>query len=241
MQPCACTPAASARACVCRPGKAGSREGWMLRRRSCQRSTKLGGEDAHEAGEADELDRGSSTAPPSSARLEGGAVREPCGDRVAVGMPASRARVRPKASARLLTTRTIAALAPGRAVASISAWRLEPPPEIRTATRRRAMRASSPANSTRGRPGAAAMVPIVCTVSPAAASAARHASARPGSTTRIMPMPQLKVRSSSMASSLPACAEPGEHGRQGPACGRRGAAPGRRPARAAGSRPGRRR
>src|SRR5215204_1542641 len=51
---------------------------------------------------------------------------------------------------------------------------------------------SSPVNSTRGRPEAAAMVPIVCTVSPAATSAARTASTWPRSTTNSIPIPQLK-------------------------------------------------
>ena len=171
----------------------------MLSSRSRQRVDEAGGQDAHEAGEADQLDAGRRAARGRARR------RTPRGrgsravvDQCAPAIPARRARSRPKRSGPLLTTSTISALAAGGGrVASSSACRLEPPPEIRTATRRRAMRSPARSNSTRGRPGAGAIAPDVVHRLAVRRERSAAPSARAGSTTSTMPMPQLKVRSSS--------------------------------------------
>ena len=58
VQPCSFTPAASARAWVCRPGNAGSRLGWMFSMRPCQALDQERRQQPHVAGEADDLDAG---------------------------------------------------------------------------------------------------------------------------------------------------------------------------------------
>ena len=161
----------------------GSSDGWMLSSRSRQRSTKAGGQDAHEAGEADQFDAGGARAR-ADAPPRRRAGRRNAGDRRA--LPGCRLARRAPGRERRGGCRARARSARGcawRALASISACRLEPPPEIRTATRRRAIAASSPL--TRPAPGRKTRPrsPSVSTVSPAAGERAAHRLGAVGSTT----------------------------------------------------------
>ena len=130
VQPENLTPWSSACLCGCRPGKAGSRAGWMLMTRSGNARRNSGGQDAHEPGQHHQLD---------AARLQPRGQRlvelGPAGKAAVVeherghARPLARARA-PRSRARCATTAaTRAGPSSPRAPASSSACRLVPLPE----------------------------------------------------------------------------------------------------------------
>ena len=130
---------ASARPCVSRPLKAGSRDGWMLIMPALPALRRTGREDAHEAAEADELDRGARRGR-LQRRIERrrGPCRTACDRSPRSRSPAARARaeaggVRPVGN----HERDLGRIGRVACAAAISAAMLEPRPEIRIATRLR--------------------------------------------------------------------------------------------------------
>ena len=138
--PCIFAPASSARLCVSRPLKAGSRAGWMLSMRSCHCPTKPRRQQPHEAGEADEIDAVFLEHRLQRA-LESGAVLAKARVVDDFGGDAGGARGRQVRRRRAGWKRPARSRpdSPSSFAASISAAMLEPRPEIRTATRLRLM------------------------------------------------------------------------------------------------------
>ena len=128
---------ASARACVSRPVKAGSSDGWMLIMRPRQRSTNHGVSRRMKPGKADDLDAVLAPAPPAP---RGRTLRDPCrtacARRTAVAMPGFACARKPAGIRRRWTAPArFRPDSPAPCAASISAAMLEPRPEIRIATR----------------------------------------------------------------------------------------------------------
>ena len=127
------TPCSSAWRCASRPGKAGRSAGWMFRIRPGEGAHEDGREQAHEAGEADEVDAGAPAGSPRSRRRRPRASGRGGRGRRRGSRPCGRARGRRRPPTFETTTAISPPSSPRRA-ASMSACRFEPRPLTRTPT-----------------------------------------------------------------------------------------------------------
>ena len=237
VQPASASPAASARAWVCRPGYFGRSEGWMFSIRPREPVDEAGRQHAHEPGKAEDIGprrkdrlqqcrlerravacRRRGDPPPPPARPSAAALRQP-------------ARIGIVRGDQHRTRRMVA-----RAMSRTSASMFEPPPEIRMATRlhSRRPRVAHPLP----RRDLAQRAPRV---SPSSVSSAASASARSAATTSDHADAAVEGLEQFRLGHARRFGQPAEHRRQGPGAKVDLRSPALRAARAAGSRSARRR
>ena len=126
------TPCSSACRCASTPGKRRQQRRMNVEDGVGERVEQRRADEPHEAGEADEPTAARAAARRDSARSKSSREASARWSSTTVSMPAAAARARPAAAGRFEITTAIRASSRPSAMASMSAWRLLPRPEIST-------------------------------------------------------------------------------------------------------------